>query len=96
MSVQEVLTQFILYLTIYTGSRHLGHTVYRDRKETNRKEADTKFTLFQCGMSTGGNSEAYSGSPTPQGSYIENTIIVQYDPLLQEVWDQARKMRCTW
>ena len=31
-----------------------------------------------------------------QGSYIENTVIVQYDPLLQEVWDQARKIRCTW
>ena len=46
-------------------------------------------------MSTGGNSDNY-GAPTPQGSYIENTIIVQYDPLLQEVWDQARKIRCTW
>ena len=51
--------------------------------------------LFQCGMSTGGNSDSY-GAPTPQGSYIENTVIVQYDPLLQEVWDQARKIRCTW
>jgi hypothetical protein len=29
-------------------------------------------------------------------SCIENTIIVQYDPQLQEVWDQARKLRCTW
>ena len=31
-----------------------------------------------------------------QGSYIENTIIIQYDPQLQEVWDQARRLRCTW
>ena len=23
-------------------------------------------------------------------------MIVQYDPLLQEVWDQARRLRCTW
>ena len=46
-------------------------------------------------MSTGGNSDNF-GTPTPQGSFIENTIIVQYDPLLQEVWDQARKIRCTW
>jgi len=59
-------------------------------------QATFDIAMGQCGMSTGGNSEAYSGSPTPQGSYIENTIIVQYDPLLQEVWDQARKMRCTW
>ena len=40
-------------------------------------------------------NDGYS-SPTPQGAFIENTIIVQYDPLLQEVWDQARKLRCTW
>jgi hypothetical protein len=48
-------------------------------------------------MTTGGNAaDTYNGGPSPQGSYIENTIIIQYDPLLQEVWDQARKMRCTW
>ena len=34
--------------------------------------------------------------PNPAGSYVENTIIVQYDALVQEVWDQARKLRCTW
>ena len=44
---------------------------------------------------TSSSNDGY-GSPTPQGSFIENTIIVQYDPLLQEVWDQARKLRCTW
>ena len=43
-------------------------------------------------MSTGGNSESYNGAPTPQGSYIENTIIIQYDPLLQEVWDQTLRL----
>ncbi|CAB4063627.1 unnamed protein product [Lepeophtheirus salmonis] len=30
------------------------------------------------------------------GTYFENTIVVQYDPQVQEVWDQARKLRCTW
>lgn len=59
-------------------------------------QATFDIAMGQCGMSTGGNSEPYNGAPTPQGSFIENTIIVQYDPLLQEVWDQARKMRCTW
>jgi len=58
-------------------------------------QATFDIAMGQCGMSTGGNSDSY-GTPTPQGSYIENTVIVQYDPLLQEVWDQARKMRCTW
>jgi len=58
-------------------------------------QATFDIAMGQCGMSTGGNSDSY-GTPTPQGSYIENTVIVQYDPLLQEVWDQARKIRCTW
>lgn len=58
-------------------------------------QATFDIAMGQCGMSTGGNSDSY-GAPTPQGSYIENTVIVQYDPLLQEVWDQARKIRCTW
>lgn len=51
--------------------------------------------LNSCGMSssTGGNNY---GQPTPAGTYIENTVIVQYDPLVQEVWDAARKLRCTW
>ena len=32
----------------------------------------------------------------PNGVFIENTIIIQYDPLVQEIYDQARKLRCTW
>jgi len=58
-------------------------------------QATFDIAMGQCGMSTGGNTDNY-GAPTPQGSFIENTIIIQYDPLLQEVWDQARKIRCTW
>ncbi|XP_022915077.1 cuticlin-4 [Onthophagus taurus] len=53
--------------------------------------------LNSCGMSSSGNHNAASyGGPTPSGSYVENTIIIQYDPYVQEVWDQARKLRCTW
>jgi len=58
-------------------------------------QATFDIAMGQCGMAPGGNSDSY-GTPTPQGSYIENTVIIQYDPLLQEVWDQARKIRCTW
>ncbi|KAK9758837.1 Zona pellucida-like domain [Popillia japonica] len=53
--------------------------------------------LNSCGMSSSANHNAASyGGPTPSGSYVENTIIIQYDPRVQEVWDQARKLRCTW
>jgi hypothetical protein len=30
------------------------------------------------------------------GGYIENVIIIQNDPLVQEVWDAARAIRCEW
>nr|XP_027204870.1 uncharacterized protein LOC113798515 isoform X1 [Dermatophagoides pteronyssinus] len=30
------------------------------------------------------------------GNFFENTVIFQYDPFVQEAWDQARKLRCTW
>ncbi len=53
--------------------------------------------LNQCGMqSSGGLGIQNNGQPNPAGSYIDTTIIIQYDPLVQEVFDQARKLRCTW
>ncbi|KAH9388618.1 hypothetical protein TYRP_007960 [Tyrophagus putrescentiae] len=39
---------------------------------------------------------ARSESSQIKGLFIENTIIVQYDPQVQEIWDQARRLRCTW
>ncbi|KPM10573.1 NADH dehydrogenase 1 alpha subcomplex subunit 9 [Sarcoptes scabiei] len=30
------------------------------------------------------------------GNFFENIVIFQYDPFVQEAWDQARKLRCTW
>jgi len=36
------------------------------------------------------------GADSGSGTFFENTIVVQYDPQVQEVWDQARKLRCTW
>lgn len=51
--------------------------------------------LNACGMTSSANNNGAYG-PAPSGTFIENTIIIQYDPLVQEVWDQARKLRCTW
>lgn len=52
--------------------------------------------LNSCGMTSSGNHNTANAYPTPSGSFVENTIIIQYDPYVQEVWDQARKLRCTW
>ncbi|XP_060537217.1 cuticlin-4 [Cylas formicarius] len=64
---------------------------------TGHLSATFEIFLNSCGMSSSANHNAASyGGTTPSGSYVENTIIIQYDPYVQEVWDQARKLRCTW
>ncbi|XP_067143096.1 cuticlin-3-like [Centruroides vittatus] len=52
--------------------------------------------INMCG--THGDTESLYGLGVIDkiGSYFENTIIIQYDPQVQEVWDLARKLRCTW
>ncbi|XP_035213499.1 uncharacterized protein LOC118187399 [Stegodyphus dumicola] len=32
----------------------------------------------------------------PKGKYYENTIIIQYDDIVIEAWDEAKKIRCEW
>lgn len=60
-----------------------------------RTTAQFDIGLHACG--TAGNTEnGHYGYESGSGSYFENIIVVQYDPQVQEVWDQARKLRCTW
>lgn len=55
------------------------------------------FDIFMgaCGMSSSETGVQANGQPGT-GLFIENTIIIQYDPQVQEIWDQARRLRCTW
>merc|ERR1712128_10428 len=62
-----------------------------------RSDAQFDIAINSCG--TTGNTEngLYGyGADSGSGTFFENTIVVQYDPQVQEVWDQARKLRCTW
>ncbi|XP_030378899.1 uncharacterized protein LOC115627386 [Scaptodrosophila lebanonensis] len=62
-----------------------------------RSSATFDIGLHECG--TSGNTENYGqsyGHESGAGTYFENIIVIQYDPQVQEVWDQARKLRCTW
>lgn len=62
-----------------------------------RTSATFEISVHACG--TVGNTEngLYGyGADSGSGTYFENIIVVQYDPQVQEVWDQARKLRCTW
>jgi hypothetical protein len=47
-------------------------------------------------MSSSDQSGQSSTGPPTAGLFIENTIIIQYDRQVQEIWDQARRLRCTW
>lgn len=62
-----------------------------------RTSVNFEINIHACG--TAGNTEngLYGyGAESGSGTYFENIIVVQYDPQVQEVWDQARKLRCTW
>lgn len=60
-----------------------------------RTTAQFEIGIHACG--TAGNTENGNyGYESGSGNYFENIIVIQYDPQVQEVWDQARKLRCTW
>ncbi|XP_050532735.1 uncharacterized protein LOC126900814 [Daktulosphaira vitifoliae] len=62
-----------------------------------RTSVNFEIGIHACG--TTGNTEngLYGyGADSGSGTYFENIVVVQYDPQVQEVWDQARKLRCTW
>ncbi|XP_054719425.1 uncharacterized protein LOC129228994 [Uloborus diversus] len=54
--------------------------------------------INSCGTHASSPTGQYNnyGNQNVAGSYFENTVVVQYDPQVQEVWDQARRLRCTW
>ena len=62
-----------------------------------RTHATFDISISSCGTSGNTDNGLYGyGSQSGSGTYFENTIVIQYDPQVQEVWDGARKLRCTW
>ncbi|MCL4149919.1 UNVERIFIED_CONTAM: hypothetical protein GTU68_055083, partial [Idotea baltica] len=54
-------------------------------------------SINSCGTTGNTDNGSYGyGSQSGSGTFFENTLVIQYDPQVQEVWDQARKLRCTW
>jgi len=43
------------------------------------------FSISRCGT-----------KPDMHGQFYENTVVVQYDKDLLEVWDEAKRLRCEW
>lgn len=62
-----------------------------------RSSATFEIGIHACGTSGNTENGLYGyGSDSGSGTYFENIVVIQYDPQVQEVWDQARKLRCTW
>lgn len=62
-----------------------------------RSSATFDIGIRSCGTSGNTENGLYGyGSESGSGTYFENIVVIQYDPQVQEVWDQARKLRCTW
>lgn len=83
------------YGMIFSKGYYSDQSCVHVQPGTGRLQAQFDIYLNSCGMTSSSSSANY-GQPTPSGTFIENTVIIQYDPLVQEVWDAARKLRCTW
>jgi hypothetical protein len=51
---------------------------------------------YRFAVPTGGCGTNLSTKRSTEISSAENVIIVQMDPLVQEVWDSARRISCSW
>lgn len=80
---------------IFSKGYYSDHQCVHLKPGSSTLHAQFDIYLNSCGMTSSSNAGNY-GQPTPAGTFIENTVIIQYDPLVQEVWDAARKLRCTW
>ncbi|XP_017772890.1 PREDICTED: uncharacterized protein LOC108559995 [Nicrophorus vespilloides] len=62
-----------------------------------RTSTQFEIGIHACGTSGNTENGLYGyGAESGSGTFFENIIVIQYDPQVQEVWDQARKLRCTW
>uniref|UniRef100_A0A0P5KYS3 Zona pellucida domain-containing protein n=1 Tax=Daphnia magna TaxID=35525 RepID=A0A0P5KYS3_9CRUS len=86
------------YGMIFSKGHYSDSNCVHVRPGSGQLSATFDVYLNSCGMTSSANQAAGGayGAPSPAGTFVENTIIIQYDPLVQEVWDQARRLRCTW
>lgn len=78
-----------------------GHYTYRNciylMPNSGVKKLYFNVSINSCGTTGNAQGTFYNEDVNADsGLFFENTIIIQYDPQVQEAWDQARKLRCTW
>ncbi|XP_026477069.1 uncharacterized protein LOC113383032 [Ctenocephalides felis] len=86
------------YGTIFSKNHFSDPQCVHLKPGTGLLSANFEIYLNTCGMTGSSLHDAhlYENPAKPSNSFVENTIIIQYDPFVQEVWDLARKLRCTW
>ncbi|KAK8741608.1 hypothetical protein OTU49_002296 [Cherax quadricarinatus] len=60
------------------------------------KNSGSQKYSFNVPIDNCGTSGQLDMATPDRDMYFENTIIIQNDALIQEVWDTARAIRCTW
>ncbi|XP_046918322.2 uncharacterized protein LOC124498589 isoform X2 [Dermatophagoides farinae] len=78
-----------------------GHYTYRNciylMPNSGVKKLFFDISINSCGTTGNAQGTFYNEDlGIDNGLFFENTIIIQYDPQVQEAWDQARRLRCTW
>lgn len=78
-----------------------GHYSYPNcvhlQPNTGRQNANFDIMINQCGTTGNTQNGFYGyGAASGSGTFFENTVVIQYDPQVQEAFDTARKLRCTW
>ncbi|GBP51717.1 Cuticlin-1 [Eumeta japonica] len=80
---------------VFSKGHYSNHQCVHLPPGLGRKQASFEIGAHACGTAGSGDPR-YRGDVAAAGTYFENVIVIQYDPQVQEVWDQARKLRCTW
>ncbi|XP_049870994.1 uncharacterized protein LOC126370229 [Pectinophora gossypiella] len=80
---------------VFSKGHYSNHQCVHLPPNLGRTQASFEIGAHACGTAGSGDPR-YRGDVAAAGTYFENVIVIQYDPQVQEVWDQARKLRCTW
>lgn len=80
---------------VFSKGHYSNHQCVHLPPGLGRSSASFEIGAHACGTAGSGDPR-YRGDVAAAGTYFENVIVIQYDPQVQEVWDQARKLRCTW
>lgn len=92
---KEMMTINLEFNRIFDGVIYSkGHYSNPECRYVQENSGQTKYTftvsLDKCG------TEFVNAFDTQNQSYLENVLVLQNEPGIQEVWDTVRSVRCLW